>query len=185
MAEPTRDAEAGPQPGSAAAGIGPREWFERLYQELRRHARGQLFRYHQLTLGPTTLLHEAWLRMADRPLAFATQAELVAYAGQTMRGIVINHIRARQAAKRGGELERVPYEVLEELSRMGDDEVLRVHDALTELAAVDARLVELVELRFFAGLDLDELAALRGVSERTVRRDWDKARMLLAAALGP
>jgi RNA polymerase sigma factor (TIGR02999 family) len=166
-------------PGQRSA----QEWFGELYHELRRRARGQIFRYHALSMGATTLLHETWLKIADRPLEFASQNELVAYAALTMRSIVVNHFREQGAQKRGGEFELVPYETLHDLRAMKDDEVLRLDEALGELTATDPALAEMVELRFFAGLTFDEIAALRGVSERTVRRDWDKARMLLAAAM--
>lgn len=161
----------------------PREWFQLLYHELRRRARGELFRHQALTLGATTLLHEAWLRMDDKPLAFGTQAELVAYAGRVMRGIVIDHIRSRCSQKHGGEIELIPYATAEDLRAMQDGDVLQLDDALKDLAAADARLAELVELRFFAGLTFAEIAALREVAERTVQRDWEKARTLLYAAL--
>jgi RNA polymerase sigma factor (TIGR02999 family) len=161
----------------------PSEWFQLLYHELRRRARGELFRHQALTLGATTLLHEAWLRLDGKPLAFGTQAELVAYAGRVMRGIVIDHIRSRSAEKRGGAFELVPYETSQDLRAMKDDDVLQLDDALKELAATDARLAELVELHFFAGLTFTEIAALRDVSERTAQRDWEKARTLLYAAL--
>ena len=163
----------------------PSEWFQLLYHELRRRARGELFRHQALTLGATTLLHEAWLRLDDKPLAFGTQAELVAYAGRVMRGIVIDHIRSRGAEKHGGAYQHVPYETSQDLRAMKDDEVLHLDDALKDLAATDARLAELVELRFFAGLTFAEIAALRDVSERTVQRDWEKARTLLYTALKP
>ena len=172
------DAPADPLPPSS-----PRDWFQLLYHELRRRARGELFRHQALTLGATTLLHEAWLRLDDKPLAFGTQAELVAYAGRVMRGIVIDHIRSRRAQKHGGEFERIPFETSHDLRAMDDVELLRLDDALKDLAAADARLAELVELRFFAGLAFSEIAALRGVSERTVQRDWGKARTLLYTAL--
>jgi len=163
----------------------PSEWFQLLYHELRRRARGELFRHHALTLGATTLLHEAWLRLDDKPLAFGTQAELVAYAGRVMRGIVIDHIRSRSAEKHGGAYQLVPYETSQDLWAMKDDEVLHLDDALKDLAGADTRLAELVELRFFAGLTFAEIAALRDVSERTVQRDWEKARALLYTALKP
>lgn len=134
-------------------------------------------------MGATTLLHEAWMQVERRPLHFATQAELVAYAGQAMRGIVIDHIRQRRAQRHGGQLHFVPLETLHELCAMPDADVLRLDDALRDLASADPRLAELVELRFFGGLTFGEVAALRGVSERTVQRDWDKARMLLFQAL--
>jgi RNA polymerase sigma factor (TIGR02999 family) len=168
---------ATPPPGNARA------WFETLYDELRRRARGELFRHQALTMGATTLLHEAWLRMDGRSLEFATQAELVSYAGRVMRGIVIDHFRARRTSRHGGDFQFVPFDTLRDLSVMADDEVLRLDDSLRDLAAADARLAELVELRFFAGLTFAEIAVLRGVSVRTVQRDWDKARMLLFSAL--
>lgn len=166
-----------------AAPRSTREWFESLYHELRRRARGELFRQQVLTVGATTLLHEAWLRLDGRPLEFASQAELVAYSGRVMRSLVIDHIRGRRAAKHGGEYELVPYDTMLQLQAMKDDDVLRVDDSLRDLATTDPGLAELVELHFFAGLTFIEIAALRGVSERTVQRDWDKARMLLFSAL--
>ena len=161
----------------------PREWFEILYHELRRRARGELFRHQALTLGATTLLHEAWLRMDGRPLDFATQAALVSYAGRVMRGIVIDHVRANHAMRHGGDIEFVAYDTLADLRSMKSEEVLRLDDTLRDLAAADARLAELVELHFFAGMTFAEIAALRGISVRTVQRDWDKARLLLFSAL--
>jgi len=169
-AEPTRQRSA-------------REWFEALYQELRRRARGELFRHQALTLGATTLLHETWLRMEGRPLEFASQPELVAYAGRVMRGIVIDHVRARRTVRHGGEFEFIPYDTLQDLHALDDDRILELDEALHKLAAADVRLAETVELHFFAGLDYAEIAALRGQSVRTVMRDWDKARTYLFAVL--
>jgi RNA polymerase sigma factor (TIGR02999 family) len=159
------------------------EWFQRLYHELRRRARGELFRHQAMTLGPTTLLHEAWLQLGQRDLAFATQAELVGYASRTMRGIVIDHVRARMAGKRGGGQEALPYETMSDLRQMPDREVVALGDALDALARADQPLCELVELKFFAGLTFAEIAALRSVSERTVQRDWEKARLFLFDAM--
>lgn len=176
----TGPAMSSPSPGSTPPAAAT---FEALYQELRRRARGELFRHQALTMGPTTLLHEAWLQMSGRDLAFATQAELVAYAARVMRGIVIDHIRARSAAKRGGGEGALPYETLADLASLPDREVIALNDALAELAAADAPLAELVELKYFAGLTLVEIAALRGISERTAQRDWDKARLFLRQAM--
>ena len=176
-------AAAAPPAVPATAPRTPGEWFQTLYHELRRRARGELFRHQALTLGATTLLHEAWMQLDRRPLEFATQGELVAYAGRTMRGIVIDHIRARQADKRGGGAENVPYETLIDLDSLPDREVLALNDALAALAGAEPPLAELVELKFFGGLNFAEIAALRGVSERTVQRDWEKARLFLFAAL--
>lgn len=175
-AEPRRVDEGPP----ARTGV---EWFEILYHELRRMARGVLFRHQALTLGPTTLLHETWLRFAPSELKFATQRDLVRYTARVMRGIVVDHIRQRTSQQQGGEFDFVPYETLADLRQLGSDEALRVNEALQDLATIDPALSELVELKFFAGLTFAELAALREVSERTVQRDWDKARMLLFAAI--
>lgn len=176
-AEASADALA---PGSARSAS---VWFQTLYHELRRRARGELFRHQALTLGPTTLLHEAWIQLERRPLEFASQGELVTYAGRTMRGIVIDHIRARQAGKRGSGADDLPYETLVDLNSMPDREVLNLNDALAALTQADPLLAELVELKFFAGLNFAEIAVLRGVSERTVQRDWEKARLFLFAAM--
>jgi RNA polymerase sigma factor (TIGR02999 family) len=176
-------APATPASSEQTAPRNTREWFESLYYELRRRARGELFRQQVLTVGATTLVHEAWLRLDGRPLEFASQAELVAYSGRVMRSLVIDHIRSRRAAKHGGEYELVPYDTMLERQAMKDDDALRVDEGLRDLAATDPRLAELVELHFFAGLTFVEIAALRGLSERTVQRDWEKARMLLFTAL--
>jgi len=162
-----------PQPRAAL------DWFESLYHELRRIARGELFRYQTLTIGPSTILHETWLRIGDRPLQFATQAELIGYAARVMRSIVIDHLRERRSQKRGGDFDRVTYETLADLRELSDGQTLRLSDALDDLTRVDPALAELVELKFFSGMTLAEIAALRGNSERTAQRDWDKARMLL------
>ena len=101
------------------------EWFQVLYGELRRRARGELFRHQAVTIGPTTLLHEAWLRLGRRDdLRFASQAELVCYASRAMRGIVIDHIRARIAGKRGSGQVPIPYETLTDLCTMPATAVL-------------------------------------------------------------
>lgn len=156
-----------------------------LYHELRRIARGEIFRHATLTLGPSTILHEAWLRVGSRPLEFATQAELIGYASRAMRSIVIDHLRGKHAEKRGRDFARVTYDTLADLRELGDPEALRLDDALEDLARIDAALAELVELKFFSGLTLAEIAALRGVSERTAQRDWDKAGMLLFDLMKP
>ena len=181
--EPSRPEDAGARPAPGTPPVTPREWFETLYHELRRRARGEVFRHQALTIGATTLLHEAWLRIDGRPLQIATQAEMVSYAVHVMRNIVIDHIRKRLTVRHGGEHERVPYDTLQDLREMRDDQVLKIDDTLRDLANTDPRLAELVEQRFFAGLTFADIAALRGVSMRTVQRDWDKARMLLFDAL--
>ena len=158
-------------------------WFEQLYHELRRRARGELFRHEALSLGAATLVHEAWMQMDGRALSFSSQSDLVAYAARVMRGIVIDHIRQRRSAKHGGDLQFVPLDSLTELKAMPVADSLLLDDAIDTLALQDRALAQLVELKFFGGLSFVDIAALRGVSERTVQRDWDKARMFLFTQL--
>ncbi|HSN31732.1 MAG TPA: sigma-70 family RNA polymerase sigma factor [Ideonella sp.] len=174
--------------GAADALDTPRDassWFTLLYRELLRVARGEVFRHQALALGARTLLHEAWLRIAPLDLSFATRAELVAYSARVMRSIVVDHIRATRSLKRGREVEVIAYATLSELREMPADESLRIDEAVGALADVDPRLAELVELKFFAGLNFAEIAALREQSERTVQRDWSKARLLLRQWIEP
>lgn len=169
--------------GSAATD----ELFSMLYQELHR-----LAEYHvrrggsSLTLGATTLLHEAYLGIAGRAtVSFADQPRFLAYASRAMRGLVIDYARRRRARKRGRQLEitldgdELPAEDALRTAR----ELEELGDALDELATVDAALAELVDLHFFCGFPFTEIAAVRGVSERTVQRDWRKARLLLHRTL--
>ena len=171
------------EPAAPASPLTPREWFEALYHELRRRARGEIFRHQAMSLGATTLLHETWLAMDGRRLQFATQGELIGYAGKVMRGIVIDHVRQRSTTRHGGAIDFVPYDTLAELRVMPDDEVLRLDEGLRDLTVTDPGLAELVELHFFAGLTFADIAALRGKSLRTTMREWDKARALLFLAL--
>ena len=168
---------------ASAAPTDAQHWFEQLYHELRRRARGELFRHQALSLGASTLVHEAWVQMDGRALEFSSQPALVAYAARVMRGIVIDHIRQRHSAKHGGDLQFVPLDSLAELRAMPVSESLLLDEAITILSAKDAALAQLVELKFFGGLSFVDIAALRGVSERTVQRDWDKARTFLFAVL--
>ncbi|RQO57948.1 RNA polymerase subunit sigma [Paucibacter sp. KBW04] len=173
--KPCALAEQAPMPPAG----NEREWFEQLYHELRRRARGELFRHEALSLGPSTLLHEAWMRMDARALNFSSQAELCSYAARVMRGIVIDHIRQRRSQRHGGEFHFVPLDSLVELKAMAEDDTLKLDEAIEALAAVKPDWAAIVELKFFGGLNFAEIAALRGVSERTVQRDWEKARIFL------
>jgi RNA polymerase sigma factor (TIGR02999 family) len=186
VTEVASDYAGGPEAEARCLATGSaQEWFAVLYNELRRLARGELFRHQALTLGPTTLLHEAWLRLGASKVEFAGQDDLIRYAARVMRGIVIDHIRQRASLKRGGEFNIIPYRTFDDLRALGVDETIRISDALEELTAVDPRLAELVELKFFAGLSFSEIAVLRDISERTVQRDWNKARTLLYSAIRP
>jgi RNA polymerase sigma factor (TIGR02999 family) len=157
--------------------------FAMLYNELHRLAEHHLRRGGSgLTLGPTTLLHEAYLNVAGRgSVAFADQSRFLAYASRAMRGLLINYVHRRRAQKRGRQFEitlagdeQPPADAIrqaEELQRLGD--------ALGELAELEPALAELVDLHFFCGFTFAEIAAMREVSERTVQRDWRNARLLL------
>jgi RNA polymerase sigma factor (TIGR02999 family) len=164
--------------------------FAALYSELHRLARRQLSRGRDGTsLGPTTLLHEAYLDMADREgAAFPDRGRFMAYAARVMRGLIIDYARRRQAHKRGGQFEIAPLE--EDVADPAADhrELVRLSDALDELAAVEPLLAQVVDLKFFCGFSFAEIAALRGLSERTVQRHWEKARIYLhglVASPGP
>lgn len=160
-----------------------------LYPELRRLARSRLRQHQTFTLlGTTALVHETWLRMLSARLTQAEdRAYLLAYAGRTMRTIIVDRARERLAIKRGaGQAEQSlhddegdPIDLPDRVPR----EVIAIHDALADLARSQPALCELVELRYFVGLSEDEVAELSGRSVRTVRRDWVKARALLAELL--
>ena len=158
-----------------------------LYNELRGLARSRLRRSGQFTLLDTTaLVHEGYLRLqGQQNLAFADRQHFFAYAARAMRSVVVDLVRARQAERRGGAAEHLTLNtaIADSVATPHDDEILRVHDALQDLAAVDARLASVVEMRYFGGLSDAEIAEALGLTERTVQRDWQKARLLLAMAL--
>jgi RNA polymerase sigma factor (TIGR02999 family) len=153
--------------------------FAMFYRELRRLAERQLRRNAGAPVSPTTLLHEAYLDMADRDAKFADKNRFMGYAARVMRGLILDFVRERRTLKRGSDfrITQVPVE----LSEAAPEERQLVHlsDALDELASRDPRLAELVDLKYFCGYSFAEIAVLHGVSERTVQRDWEKARTLL------
>jgi len=157
-----------------------------LYADLQRLAHGRLRRSGDITmLDTTSLVHESYLRMQrSGELAFPDRKHFLSYAARVMHTIVIDIVRARQADRRGGDALHITLntEVGESVSRP-DDEVLRVHEALQELAAAEPRLAQVVEMRYFGGLSEAEIAEALEVTERTVQRDWQKARLFLAMAL--
>ena len=156
-----------------------------LYQELHAMARRQLAGQQGQTLDATALVHEAYLKLIGRREAqFEDRAHFFAYAASAMRSVVVDYARQRLAQKRGGDLHRVT-ELPEEVEgglRL-DEEMLGLDTALTKLAELDTRLAHVVELRYFAGLSELEIASLLKRSERSIRRDWQKARMFLLASL--
>lgn len=161
--------------------------FAGLYRELRGLARRELARSGPgASLGATSLLHEAYLDISRREgLAFPDRARFLTYAARVMRGLIIDGLRSRQARKRGGGFEitsldgkdmgGTPPGDAEEMERLGR--------ALDELAAVEPEIAQVVDLKFFCGFTFTEIANLRGVSERTVQRHWDKARIYLRHAV--
>jgi RNA polymerase sigma factor (TIGR02999 family) len=161
--------------------------FAALYSELHRLARRQLSRgAGGMTLGTTTLLHEAYLDMAGRDGgAFPDRGRFMAYAARVMRGLIIDYARRRQAHKRGGEFAIAALEGDVADPAADHAELTRISDALDELAIVDPLLAQVVDLKFFCGFSFGEIAALRGLSERTVQRHWEKARIYLHGLLGP
>ena len=160
--------------------------FTLLYEDLRTIARSRIRKRRRVTLLDTSsLVHELYLRLYDlKRLDFPDRIHFLAYAARAMRSIIIDLIRERRAARRGADALHLTLttDVVEAIEAP-EREVLRLHDALTDLESVDERLVRVVEMRYFAGLTEAEIAASLGVTERTVRRDWQKARLLLFAAL--
>jgi RNA polymerase sigma factor (TIGR02999 family) len=157
-----------------------------LYNELHAMARRQLAGQYGQTLDATALVHEAYLKLIGRrDVQFDDRAHFFAYAASAMRSVVVDYARQRLAQKRGGDLHRVtelPDDV--EGGLRLDEDLLALDSALTKLAQVDTKLAQIVELRYFAGLSEQEIAELLKRSERSIRRDWQKARMYLLASLG-
>jgi RNA polymerase sigma factor (TIGR02999 family) len=165
-----------------------REMFPALYRELRRLARSKLAAGGRNTLLDTSaLVNESFLRMQrDGGVALRDREHFLAYAATTMRSIVIDFIRRRNASRRGGGAQHVTLDTraIDAAGGAEDGEILAVHEALISLAEIDARLVQVVEMRYFAGLSDVEIGSALGLNERTVRRDWARARLLLAEMLG-
>lgn len=177
------------EPGNPVGAPRPQveELFPALYDELRRLARSRLAGGGRPTLLDTrSLVHEAYMRMQkDGGVTVNDREHFLAYAATTMRSVVIDFVRRRDAERRGGGAEHITLQT-DAAVDLGaqDEEILAVHDALELLAKVDARLVRVVEMRYFAGLNDLEIGEALGVTDRTVRRDWDRARLLLAEMLG-
>jgi RNA polymerase sigma factor (TIGR02999 family) len=161
---------------SAAAAL-----FSALYSRLHRLAQRQLARNApDMTLGTTTLLHEAYLDMARREgTVFPDEGRFMAYAARVMRTLIIDHVRNRKAQKRGGrfEMTSLPSEIPDPSAE--GSRLARMGEAVDALARVDATLAQVVDLKFFCGFSFAEIAAMRGLSERTVQRHWEKARLFL------
>ena len=169
-----------------ATGQGHEAFIIELYHEMKRMARGRLAGERQgLTLNATALVHEAWMRLdkgapeqwRDRPQFFASAAE-------AMRRILVEAARRRQAAKRGGGEVPVPIDELEVPAAADDERLLGVHEVVDQLEAEDPVRAKIVKLRFFCGMENQEIAEILGVNEKTVRRHWQVAKVWLFRALG-
>jgi RNA polymerase sigma factor (TIGR02999 family) len=160
--------------------------FTTLYADLCRLARREVRRNGANdVVGTSTVVHEAWLDMSRRPsLSFDSPGQFLAYAARAMRGLVIDRVRARHAQKRGGGLIITSLDT-NNAEQVAQPELLQsIGEALEELSALEPELARVVDLKFFCGFTLAEVATLQGVSERTVQRQWERARMLLYCALG-
>ena len=177
----------GPSP-DRVGGQASEALFGALYRELRGLARRELARSGPgASLGATSLLHEAYLDISQREgMAFPDRARFLTYAARVMRGLIIDGLRRRQARKRGGgfELTSLDDKDVGDACPLSDaEEIERLGQALEALAAVEPEIAHVVDLKFFCGFTFTEIASLRGVSERTVQRHWDKARIYLRQAL--
>lgn len=156
-----------------------------LYPDLKQLARSRLRRSGGNTLLDTTgLVNDAYLRVAGAgSLREASPGQFLAYAARTMRSVVIDLARERQALRRGGDIDRITLSTAVSDSAAAEDEPLELDRALRQLAEVEPRLSQVVEMRYFGGFTDNEIGVALGVSERTVRRDWDKARLLIRTML--
>jgi RNA polymerase sigma factor (TIGR02999 family) len=157
-----------------------------LYPDLRRMAQARLAQNGAITLLDTSaMLNESYLRLANAEHINAVcRGQFLAYASQVMRSVIVDFARKRGAERRGGAAERVTLTTdLLDGQAGSDDDIERVHEALNELEKTDPRLKAVVEMRYFGGFDEKEIAEALGVAVRTVRRDWERARLLLLVAL--
>ena len=156
-----------------------------VYDELRRLARGFLTRERSdHTLQPTALVHEAYLRLIDqRQVDWTNRAQFVGVAAVMMRRILVNHARDRAADKRGGDAARVSLTGAESIGAAPSVDLIAVHDALDALEAIDGRKSRIVELKFFGGLTIAEIAGVMELSPATIEREWSFSRAWLYDAL--
>ena len=160
--------------------------FQLLYPDMRRIAHGRLRRQMvDPDLGTTALVNECYLKFRDASLLDAgSRAHFLAYAASAMRSIIVDIARAKATERRGANAVHVTLdEELRGANAAAEQQILDIHEALEQIAQLDARLARLVEMRYFGGLTDAEIASVLDITDRTVRRDWQKARVLLAAAL--
>jgi len=171
--------------GAAEGGADSEALFTAAYDELRRLAHARLMGSGPMTLVDTTaLVNESWLRLSSQTrLKVETRRKFFAYAAQVMRTVIVDLVRERNAERRGGGEKALTLDTGIAGGIPQDDEALQVHEALQSLAQLEPRLAQVVELRYFGGLTELEIGDVLGLTERTVRRDWEKARLLLASML--
>lgn len=160
--------------------------FAAAYQELRRLARHRLRGGgRDAVLDTTSLVHESYLRLAKTgQLGVEDRTHFLRYASCAMRSVIVDLVRQRQSARRGGAHDHITLTTsVGAGTSAGEQQILRVHDAIGELARHDARMAQVVEMRYFGGLTEREIAEALDVTDRTVRRDWEKARLWLSDAL--
>jgi RNA polymerase sigma factor (TIGR02999 family) len=163
---------------------GPEPSFSSFYPQLRSLAHARLRTRRDTLLDTTSLVHEFYIRLAESGnLRIEDWPQFLLYASRSMRNIIVDSIRRRCAARRGGGAVRL--ELLDDdavATASNEEEILSLHRALEQLEAIDSRLVRIVEMRYFGGMTESEVATALAVTERTVRREWQKARLLLAQA---
>ena len=154
---------------------------EKVYRDLRMQAARYLRRERSdITYQPTALVHEVYMKLTEQDrIQWQSRSHFFAISAQLMRRILVDHARARQSQKRGGDQMRVPFELALESAEVRPQELLALHDALDELAGIDPMKAQLVEMRFFGGLQFQEIAKVLGVSSPTINRHWRVARAWL------
>lgn len=160
--------------------------FTAAYEDLQRLARARMHESgRSINLQTTVLVHECYLRLVFAPdLRAEDRRAFFAYASQVMRSVIVGDARARMTERRGGGARMLPLETGLDIGPAADEAfVVRVHEALLDLEQADERLGQVVQLRFFGGFDDGEIARTLGIAERTVRRDWEKAKVMLSVAL--
>jgi hypothetical protein len=166
--------------------VPPQAVYRLLYDELHRRARGYMRKESQEhTLSATGLVHEAWMRMSEQNRTeWRDRGHFIAVASTMMRRILVDHAVAKRAAKREADLEPLSTTLVDRHGSGLDRDVVAVHDALLAFETVDARAAKVVELRYFGGLELEEIGEALGVSLATIKRDWAVARAWLRRELG-
>lgn len=156
-----------------------------VYEELRRTAR-RLFRSERgnHTMQPTALVHEAFVKLIDADVAWQDRAHFFALSSRLMRRTLVDHANARRAAKRGGGAENLPLDEERVSLEQTDTGLLDLDEAISELAALDPRKAELIELKYFGGLSVEEMEEITGLSSSTLGRDLRMARAWLKVRLG-